>query len=154
MERRSPSREYGHEESIANRFKFKEGPSLQLVLAPYLAQNQPLGATIIAVVLIAPLITYVLARKRKNRIKLTAMVSLALLFATILVPVIPLGGANICHYSTCHNEQTYGSLSWLFVCAGAEYTTPPGGVSTGLPIFPINVNSTLGDYFFAQCAFL
>jgi hypothetical protein len=129
------------------------GLFLQLALVGYLAQNQALGAAVIVVVLGGPILTYIIARKRKGRIRLFAFISLVLLFGMILVPVIPLGGATECHYQDCHTEFTYGSVSWMFVCAGAEWTTPPGGVSTGLPSFPININSSLGNYFFAQCVY-
>jgi len=127
---------------------------LPLGLSGYLAQNQALGVTVIIVVLAIPLITYFLVRRRGDRVRFVALASLLLLFGMILVPVIPLGGATECHYQVCHTEFTYGSISWMFDCAGAEWTTPPGGVSTGLPMFPVGINTSLGYYFFAECVFL
>ena len=127
---------------------------MPLGLSGYLAQNQALGFAVIVLVLVIPVITYLLARRREDRVRFVALASLLLLFGMILVPVIPLGGATECHYQVCHTEFTYGSISWMFDCAGGEWTTPPGGVSTGLPMFPFGMNTSLGYYFFAECVFL
>ena len=145
---------HGLEDAIESDSKTKGGSSLPLGLSGYLAENQVLGVTVIIVVLAIPVITYFLVRRRGDRVRFVALASLLLLFGMILVPVIPLGGATECHYQVCHTEFTYGSISWMFDCAGAEWTTPPGGVSTGLPMFPVGINTSLGYYFFAECVFL
>lgn len=84
---------------------------------------------------------------------ITALVFLVLLVGIIGVPFIRIGGAGTCIHDVCHAESTYGAASWLFVCAGGEWAQAPGGVSTGMAIFPISLNTSWGQYFFAQCVF-
>ena len=116
--------------------------------------NYLLADGIAAVLFALPLATFLITRHRVNRISLAGLVLFLFLIGTIAVPVIPLGGACTGHIGNLHCETTYGAASWLFVCAGAEYATFPGGVSTGLPIFQLSLNTSLGEYFFADCVFM
>lgn len=116
--------------------------------------NYLLADWIAAVLFALPLATFFIARHRVNRISLAGLVLFLFLIGTIAVPFTPLGGACTGHIGNLHCETTYGAASWLFVCAGAEYATFPGGVSTGLPIFPLSLNTSLGEYFFADCVFM
>jgi len=116
--------------------------------------NYLLADGIAATLFALPLVTFFVARHRSNRAGLAGLVLFLFLIGTIAVPFIPLGGACTGHIGNLHCESTYGAASWLFVCAGAEYATFPGGVSTGLPIFPLSLNTSLGEYFFANCVFL
>jgi len=117
--------------------------------------NYALADGIAATLFALPLVTFFVARHRSNRVGLAGLVLFLFLIGTIAVPFIPLGGACTGHIGQpLHCESTYGAASWLFVCAGAEYATSPGGVSTGLPIFPFSLNTSLGEYFFADCVFM
>jgi hypothetical protein len=109
----------------------------------------------IAMLLFAlPPVAFFIARHRGARVSLAGLALFIFLIGAVTVPFISLGGACTGHIGSCHNVYTYGSASWLFVCAGAEYATFPGDVSTGLPVFPLQLNTSLGNYFFANCGFM
>ncbi|MDA4125975.1 MAG: hypothetical protein OK452_02070 [Thaumarchaeota archaeon] len=101
-----------------------------------------------------PPTVFLIARSRYDRASLSGLALFLLLIGIVAVPFIPLGGACTGPVGGCHNVYTYGSASWLFVCAGAEFATFPGDVSTGLPTFPLSLNTPFGNYFFADCAFM
>jgi len=116
-------------------------------------ENYLLADEMAALLMVLPPITYLLVRNRTYGLTVIGSLTLLLVLGTVGVPFIPLGGACTGQAGNCHVVNTYGSASWLFICAGAEYATPPGGVSTGLPS-ALDLHTPLGDYFFAACVFL
>jgi hypothetical protein len=115
--------------------------------------NYLLADEIAGLLFVVPLVTFFIARRRGDRIRLAGLTLFLFLIGTIVVPFIPLGGACTGQEGHLHCVSTYGSASWLFLCAGGEYATPPGDVSTGLPTFPpLPITSLVGAYFFAVCA--